>query len=245
MRETLMRPLRNETDTIAERRCIITGEHGTRAGLIRLALGPDGSVAPDVRARAPGRGAWIGVDRDALETALAKGKLKGGLARAFKTSEMVIAPDLPARIEAALMRNVLDRLGLEARSGTLLTGSEKIIQAARSGQVHMLLHAGDAGADGNAKLDQAWRVGSDAEGSGKTGLVLSVDRAILSQALGRENIVHIAIINAQAAARVGEALNKWHVYIGREAAVVPCETGSQGSSALLNVVGADSEDEGF
>lgn len=233
-----MRPLRNETGTLAERRCIITGEHGTRVGLIRLALGPDGSVAPDVRARAPGRGAWIGVDRSALETALAKGKLKGALARAFKTSEMVIAPDLPARIEAALMRNALDRLGLEARSGTLLTGSEKIIQAARSGQVHMLLHAGDAGPDGNTKLDQAWRVGSDAEGSGKTGLVLSADRAILSQALGRENIVHIAIINAQAAARVGEALNKWHRFIGRSAAVVPCETGSQGSSALSGVVGA-------
>ena len=240
-----MRPLPNETDTLAERRCIITGEHGSRAGLIRLALGPDGSIAPDVRARAPGRGAWIGVDRAALEIALAKGKLKGALARAFKTSEMVIAPDLPARVEAALERNALDRLGLEARSGTLLTGSEKIIQAARSGQVHMLLHAGDASADGNGKLDQAWRVGSDAEGSGKTGLVLSVDRAILSQTLGRENIVHIAIINAQAAARVGEALNKWHSFIGRAAAVAPCESNSQGSSALSDVVGAYSEDEGF
>jgi uncharacterized protein len=245
MRETLMRPLPNETDTLAERRCILSGEHGTRAGLIRLALGPDGSVAPDVRARAPGRGAWIGVDRAALETALTKGKLKGALARAFKTSEMTIAPDLPARVEAALERNALDRLGLEARSGTLLTGSEKIVQAARAGQVKMLLHAGDASADGNGKLDQAWRVGSDAEGSGKTGLVLSVDRAILSQALGRENCVHIAIINAQAAARVGEALNKWHSFIGRAASVVPCESDSQGSSALSDVVGADIEDEGF
>ena len=60
-----MRPLHNETETLAERRCILTGEHGPRAGLIRLALGPDGIVAPDVRARAPGRGAWIAVDRAA------------------------------------------------------------------------------------------------------------------------------------------------------------------------------------
>lgn len=239
-----MRPLPNETETLAERRCIITGEHGSRAGLIRLALGPDGSIAPDVRARAPGRGAWIGIDRTALETALAKGKLKGALARAFKTSDMTIAPDLPARIEAALERNALDRLGLEARSGTLLTGSEKIIQAARGGQVKMLLHAGDASADGNGKLDQAWRVGSDAEGSGKTGLVLSVDRAILSQALGRENCVHIAIIDRGAAARIGEALDKWHRFIGRAATVAPCETGSQGSSALRDGQSAD-YDEGL
>ena len=240
-----MRPLRNETETLAERRCILTGEHGPRAGLIRLALGPDGVVAPDVRARAPGRGAWIAVDRAALETALTKGKLKGALARAFKTSEMTIAPDLPARIEAALMRNALDRLGLEARSGTLLTGSEKITQAARAGQVFLILHASDASADGNGKIDQAWRVGSDAEGSGKTGLVLSADRAILSQALGRENCVHIAMIDAKAAARVGEALEKWHRFIGRATTVVPCEIHSQGSSALSNVIGTNVEDEGF
>lgn len=196
-------------------------------------------------ARAGGRGAWIGVDRTALETALAKGKLKGALARAFKTGDVVIAADLPLRVETALERNALDRLGLEARGGALLTGAEKIIQAARAGQVHMLLHASDASADGNSKLDQAWRVGSDAEGSGKTGLVLSVDRAILGQALGRENCVHIAITDAKAAARVGEALNRWHGFIGRAAAFAPCETNSQGSSALSDVVGAVNEDEGF
>lgn len=240
-----MRAPRNETGSESERRCIISGEHGARAALIRLALGPDGSVAPDVRARAPGRGAWIGVDRTTLATAQAKGRLKGALARAFKTSEFSLADDLGERIEAALARSALDRLGLEARGGYLLTGSEKIAQAARMGKVALLLHASDAGVDGNGKLDQAWRVGSDAEGSGKTGLVLDVDRAILSQAVGRENCVHIAIVHRQAAARVGAALNRWHRFIGRAVAVVPCETGSQGSSPLSDVVGANSEDEGF
>src|SRR3546814_5755407 len=69
------------------RRCILSGEREAREGLIRLALGPDGQVAPDVRSRAPGRGAWIGVDREVLQAALEKGKLKGALARAFKRSE--------------------------------------------------------------------------------------------------------------------------------------------------------------
>lgn len=233
-----MRSPPNETGKHPERRCIISGEHGQRALLLRLALGPDGDVAPDVRARAPGRGAWIAVDRVTLEQAQSKGRLKAALARAFKTSELRIPDDLPQRIESALARNALDRLGLEARSGTLLTGSEKIAQAARSGQVSLLLHASDAGSDGCAKLDQAWRVGSDAEGSGKTGLVLGADRAILGQALGRENCVHIAITQPQAAARVSEALYRWHKFIGRAAMVAPCETGSQGSSPLLNVIGA-------
>ena len=36
-----------------ERTCILTRRKATKEELIRLALGPDGSVAPDVRARAP------------------------------------------------------------------------------------------------------------------------------------------------------------------------------------------------
>ncbi|RZM21245.1 MAG: DUF448 domain-containing protein, partial [Sphingomonas sp.] len=143
-----------------ERTCILTRAKGTRDSLIRLALGPDGAVAPDVRARAPGRGAWIGVDRATLQVALDKGKLRGALQRAFKTS-VTVPPDLPDQIERALARTTLDRLGLEARAGTLLTGSEKIIDAARKGTVSLLLHARDAAEDGNRRLDQALRIGLD------------------------------------------------------------------------------------
>ncbi len=72
---------------VPERTCVLSRRKGTKDELIRLALGPDGEVAPDVRARAPGRGAWIGVDRAELDAANAKGKLKGALARAFKTDD--------------------------------------------------------------------------------------------------------------------------------------------------------------
>jgi hypothetical protein len=196
-----------------ERTCILTREHGARERLIRLALAPDGHIHPDVRAKAPGRGAWIGVDRKALEAAQAKGKLKGALSRAFKTGELAIPTDLGERIEAALRQAALDRLGLEARAGTLLTGSEKIDVAARRGDVHLLLHAADAGADGNGKLDQAWRVG----GGAPQGLVLPAQRAILSLALGRENVVHVALIDRAAAARVRHAIDRWRAFIGPDA----------------------------
>ena len=52
---------------VSERTCILTRRTAPREDLIRLALGPDGQVAPDVRARADGRGAWIGVGRAALD----------------------------------------------------------------------------------------------------------------------------------------------------------------------------------
>lgn len=200
-----------------ERKCILSGEHAARDDLIRLALGLDGQVAPDVRAKAPGRGAWIGVDRATLEAAQAKGKLKGALARAFRTDAVTLADDLGERIAAALQQAALDRLGLEARAGHLLTGSEKIETAARRGEVHMLLHAADAAEEGNRKLDQAWRVGSDAEGSGRQGLVFPLGRTILSLALGRENVVHVAIVDRAAAARVTHAIERWRAFIGRDA----------------------------
>ena len=197
------------------RRCILTGVHGAREDLIRLALGPDGSIAPDVRAKAGGRGAWIAVDRAALEKAIGKGKLKGALARAFRTAAFVIPGDLPERIEEALRRAALDRLGLEARAGHLVTGAEKIADAARKGTVSLLLHAADAAEDGSRKLDQALRVGLGREGEDVGGLAIPAGRAILSMALGRENVVHAALIAPAAAARVSHALSRWRGFLGR------------------------------
>jgi hypothetical protein len=212
---------------VPERKCILSGAHGERDALIRLALSPEGELLPDVRAKAPGRGAWIGVDRGALEQALAGGKLKGALARAFKGAPIAIPGDLAARIEAALRQAALDRLGLEARSGTLLTGSEKIEASARKGEVHLLLHASDASEDGNGKLDQAWRVG----GGERQGLVIPAERAILSLALGRQNVVHIAIIDRAAAARVSHALGRWCAFIGSEAGLSAASAGRRDASA--------------
>lgn len=198
----------------SERRCILSGERASPDALIRLAIGPDGSVLPDVRGKAPGRGAWLGVSRVALEQAMAKGRLRGALARAFKGEALSVPDDLAERIDAALRQSVLDRLGLEARSSMLITGFDKIDVACRRGQVSMLLHAADAGADGRRKLDQAWRVGMEQEGTDLAGRSLPVDRGALSMALGRENVVHIAMIEAKAGQRVRALLDRWQSYLG-------------------------------
>lgn len=195
------------------RTCILTRQAGDKAELIRLVLGPDNQVHPDVRAKAPGRGAWIGVPRAELETAIAKGKLKGALARAFKTQGVEVPTDLAERVEQALARDALDRLGMEARSGTLINGSDRVEQAARMGKVHLLLHAADAGADGRRKLDQAWRVGGAEELGHRHGLEIPAERTILSMALGRENVVHVALTDPRAAARVLGTLKRWRAFI--------------------------------
>lgn len=199
---------------MSERRCILSGEHADPAALIRLAISPDGDVLPDVRARAPGRGAWIGVSRADLETAIAKGKFKGALARAFKGEALNVPEDLPAQIERALEMDLKARLGLEAKASNIINGFDKIDVAARRGRVKMLLHASDAADDGARKLDQAWRVGEEREGEAFAGQRLPVDREALSMALGRNNVVHVAVTDSAAADRIAGLLGRWQSYLG-------------------------------
>jgi len=216
---------------VSERTCVLTRRKGTRDELIRLALGPDGGVAPDVRARAPGRGAWIGVTRAELDQANAKGKLKGALQRAFKTNDVSVPADLGERTEAALRQSALDRLGMEARSGNLINGSDRVETAARMGKVALLIHAGDASEDGRRKLDQAWRVG----GGGPQGVIFPSDRTILSMALGRENVVHVALTDPAAASRVQHALARWRNFIGPDRGLEGGESALGTSSAEVDL----------
>ncbi|MCA1955968.1 DUF448 domain-containing protein [Zymomonas sp.] len=209
----------DELKTDSSRRCILTGGKDSRDYLIRLALAPDGSVHPDVRARAPGRGAWISVDHTALSRAITKGKLKAVLQRAFKTSDITISSDLPVRIENALQQQLLNQLGIEARSGRLLTGFERIIDSCRNGQAALLLHASDAASDGCKKLDHAFQSGKNRNAERQDfqsvkGWVLPVDRMILSLAVGRGNVVHIALTAPTTADRIKKSLMRWCRFIG-------------------------------
>jgi len=195
---------------VPERTCILSRRTAPKEELIRLGLSPDGEVAPDVRARAPGRGAWIGVDRAELDQANAKGKLKAALQRALKTNDVKVPADLGERTQAALRQYTLDRLGMEARSGNLINGADRIENAARSGKVALLIHAADASEDGRRRLDQAWRVG----GGDPRGVIFPLPRTILSMALGRENVVHVALTDPAAASRVSHALRRWRAFTG-------------------------------
>lgn len=213
----------------SERRCILTGATSARDDLVRLAISPDGLVLPDAAAKAPGRGAWIGVNRPALETALHDGHLRKALMRAFKGASLTIPEDLPARVEAALARHLADRLGLELRSGNIVMGSARIEEQARSGRIAALLHVSDSSEDGRRKLDQAWRVGTDAEGSGARGQVLPLDRHALSVALGRDNVVHLGVAghpgDMRAANRVHQAVSRLVHYVGTNRASATNESG--------------------
>lgn len=194
----------------SERRCVLSGEHGPRHGLIRLALGPDGEVAPDLGAKAGGRGAWLAVDRATLDAAVAKGRLAGALRRALRAEAVAVPVDLGQRIADGLAARALDRLGIETRAGNTVTGSERVEAAIRAGGIGLLVSAADAGDDGLMSLRAALRHASP----GAPAVALPVTREALSRALGRANTVHVAVRAGAPSERAGGDIARWRGFLG-------------------------------
>lgn len=188
-----------------ERRCILTGAVAARAGLIRLAMGPDGRIAPDLGEKLPGRGAWISPDAGLLADVAARGRLAGAIARALK-QPVVVPDDLAARITLGLERRLAARLGLENRAGHLVPGHDRIGETLLRGRGALLLHAADARPDGKGKLD------SKAKAMDVPSMTLPFGRDQLSAALGRDNVVHLAVVDAAAASRITADLSRWQAF---------------------------------
>lgn len=198
----------------SQRRCILSGDSAPRAGLIRLALGPDGQVAADWSERLPGRGAWITADGALFNSMAGKGRLRGALARAFKGNGFTLADDLGDRIKAGLQQRLLNRLGLEKRSGTLILGGDRVREALAKGKIFAVLHAADARPDGSDRLDGMARAVGESLGETIAHRRVPLSRDALSAALGRDNVVHMGLTDARAAVRVLADLDRLAGFCG-------------------------------
>jgi predicted RNA-binding protein YlxR (DUF448 family) len=163
----------------SQRRCIVTGEVRDRGTLLRLVVGPDGAIVPDVEARLPGRGLWLTPRRDIVERAVAK-RIFARVAR----RPVAAAPELADRIESLLARRCCDAIGLARRAGLAVAGFERVSEAARRGRAGLLLFALDGAEGGHRKLTASGRDLPSAR-------VLTA--AELGGAFGRERIVHVAV----------------------------------------------------
>jgi predicted RNA-binding protein YlxR (DUF448 family) len=167
-----------------ERRCLVSGETGSKAGLIRFVIGPDGSVVPDIAERLPGRGLWLLANKDIVTRAAAKG-LFGKAAR----QPVRVAPDLALVVEALLVRQCVALLGLARRSGQATAGFEKVRAWLRKGEVGLLVEARDGAA-------------GDRHRSGVIPVVDVLTAAELGEAFGRARQVHVALARGRLAERV-------------------------------------------
>ena len=130
-----------------ERRCIVTGETGGKAGLVRFVLGPEGEVVPDLAEKLPGRGMWVTADRAAIDRAAAKGLFY----RAAKAPAR--APEgLAEMVEAGLAQRVVELVSLARKAGRAVAGFEKVKDWLAAGRAKVLLQASDGSDRGKGKL---------------------------------------------------------------------------------------------
>ncbi|MEM1237497.1 MAG: RNA-binding protein [Pseudomonadota bacterium] len=176
-----------------ERKCLVTGQSGPKAGLIRFVTGPDGQVVPDVLGKLPGRGYYVTADRETLEKAVGSRIFSKG------AKAQVSVPDgLVDVVETQLARRVVDLIAMARKAGQAIAGYEKVRSALANQNVKVLLQASDGSERGKGKL---WTP----EGARWFG-ILTADE--LGMAFGRTRVIHGAVLAGGLTTRVVEEAAK-------------------------------------
>jgi predicted RNA-binding protein YlxR (DUF448 family)/ribosomal protein L7Ae-like RNA K-turn-binding protein len=147
--------------------------------LVRLVVGPEGALVPDIEERLPGRGLWITAGRDIVEHAV----IKRLLARAAGAG-VAVPPDLADRIAVLLTRRCFDLIRLARRAGQAVAGFEKAKAALERGDIALLLQAADGSPEQRRKLMPR---------SAHTEVIALFSSAELAEIFGRDMAVHVAV----------------------------------------------------
>jgi len=194
-----------------ERRDLVTHQVMDESRLIRFVADPDGSVAPDLARKLPGRGLWVAADRASIQAAVKKNLFS----RAAK-APLKPAADLADTVESLLVRRCLDQLGLARREGVLISGFEKSLANIRAGKVAWIVEASDGSADGRGKL---LALAGHMSPPPKVCGTFSADD--LSLALGLENAIHAVLLT-------GGRADRWTIEVERLAgfrSLIPSDWG--------------------
>ncbi len=162
-----------------ERRCFMTGLPLAKEKMIRFVVGPDRLVYPDITGKLDGRGVWLTASRDLLQQAIDKKMFS----KAFR-SDVKPVPDIVAMVQTLLEKHCLHLLGLANKGGFVVSGFEKVKEAAHKEKLDVLIEASDGASDGREKME---RLLPDAF------WVNEWPSDALSEALGRDFCVHVAM----------------------------------------------------
>ncbi len=183
MNRKLNKPAQKREDPSATlRKCIATGEVLPKDDLFRFVVSPEGVLVFDQQTTLPGRGIWVKRQKKHIEVAIGKGQFS----RSAK-QKLDVPENFSDLIEKALENRCLNLLGLCRKQGLLKTGFAKVEASLKSNKAAVLIAASDGAEDGRQKLSRL------AKG---LPLVELFGSAELSQALGLENAIHIAITRA-------------------------------------------------
>ena len=179
------------------RRCIIKRERLPKERMIRFVVGPDRQLVPDLAARLPGRGMWLSASGDVLHSASGDDTSLRNLARAFARAArgpVTLPPDLPATLQAALVRRMTEFLGLARRAGQAVAGYEKAREMLQAGRARLLVQAADGSPAEKLRIRSGLAAGVE--------IIDLLPGEALGRVFGRDYLVLIAV----APGKLAEAL---------------------------------------
>ena len=173
------------------RTCVGCRAAAEASELVRLVLGPDGTVVADPRGGSVGRGAWVHPTPDCLTRAVPK-----GVAHTLKANVRTTADELVAQLRAAGLRRVLGLVGAAHRARKAAAGATAATEALEQGLGRLVVIAEDARAA--AELPAVLKAVERGES-----LVVGT-KALVGAALGRADTGVVVILDD----RLGDSIRQ-------------------------------------
>jgi uncharacterized protein len=161
------------------RTCIGCRQQGCSGDLVRMVLGPDGSVAFDLAGGAVGRGAWV----HPLEACLRKAAKV--TARSLRADGSVDVESLMLSLTAAAIRRAVGLLGAAHRARHMAIGGDACRESFAEGKARLVILATDA----KAASDKAWLDAAATKGL----LTRWSTKAELGAIVGREELAVMVV----------------------------------------------------
>lgn len=171
------------------RLCIVTGSARPLDSLVRFVIGPEGLLYPDLARKLPGRGIWVVGRRNLVDQAVNR-RLFARIAK----EPVTVPSDMAVRVERAMVDRCLNFMGLARRAGKLILGSTNVRTVIKRDFTAIVITALDGSGNGLKKLLRGDQ-GRFIESSHSQRIVVDLFTVSeLSLALGRENVVHAALL---------------------------------------------------
>ena len=174
-----------------ERTCVGCGRRDEPGKLVRVVLGPDGTVAFDLAGHAFGRGAHVHGTAVCLAQAARK-----GLARSFRTEVRVTPGQLQDMLAQAAERRLTGVVLSASRSGVAVVGRMAVESALQREQLEQIVVACDVAPD---SLSHAL---SEAVAAGRA--LAWGTKSSLGALLGRDEVTMIGIRSRRVASAIAD-----------------------------------------
>ena len=194
-------------DKLPLRRCIASGETQPLDRLVRFVVGPEGVLYPDLSCKLPGRGIWVGCRRNLIDQAIKKRLF----ARAAK-GPVCVPANMADLVEHGMVDHCLNFLGLAKRAGQLTLGSNNVKALLKADLAAIIITAIDGTDNSRSKLLSGDQRRIKASGYSYRKVVQIFSIAELSLALGRENVVHAALLAGGLADQFLRATSRLETY---------------------------------